>query len=145
MKLSGSICKIVGLKSRSDLNGHTALVLSYDADEQRYAVEDTASGERVRVKETNLVLQDPVLKLHQPGGKTSLGGMELCHEYIPRLFKLAYDHSAERAAVGTMAMQGWPAQGLFSVIEGGSEQHRLFILNLAAVGHFCALEVSECV
>ena len=145
MKLSGSICKIVGLKSRSDLNGRTALVLSYDADVQRYAVEDTTSGERVRVKEANLVLRDPVLKLHQPGGKTSLGGMELCHEYIPRLFKLVYDHSADGAAVGSMAMEGWPAQGLFSVIEGGAEQHRLVTLNLAAVGHFCALEVSESV
>jgi len=56
----GCICKISGLQSRSDMNGHEVLVHHFVHNLGRFEVEDVTTGEFVRVKPENLILHDPV-------------------------------------------------------------------------------------
>ena len=52
--LNGRRIMLQGLVSRADLNGQCGLVLSFDADEGRYAVQMESDGETVALKPSNL-------------------------------------------------------------------------------------------
>jgi hypothetical protein len=60
--LGGRRCELVGLASRTDLNGKTVIVTRYMPSVERYVVEVELTDERVKVRPANLVRRDKTAK-----------------------------------------------------------------------------------
>jgi len=125
----GSVARVSGLEKAAHLNDKVGLVLWFVSSKQRWAV--VVDGASVMIREDNLTPHDWLRDMHV---SATLRNVIVCDEHVAQLTP-ALSCSAE-----TDPHSAWPAS-LFEVVSARRRPRQVLVLDLAAFGHHCVLDV----